>query len=276
MMVPPPTPNSPLKAPAAGAIAPSRSRRERCAAGRADGSPNGLADIGGHTTAGGGPSAVAGRPRPGGDHVRHRRPARAQLRPGGLRVGPLGRGRAAARRRGRDRLRRLARRRAARARGEAADDRRGLQALGGRRGRLRRTEAARARRRARRLGAGRGALGRRTAGDRGARRPGRGRRGRLHARAGRPGRDVRFRDLLRVSVLLFGGSASALAVVSVVGAADEETNTLVYVAAAWWCLATLAGLWLGGRGVATPGGAPPPGGARPNETPSPLGPRAVI
>src|SRR5918997_109281 len=36
MMVPPPTPNSPLKAPAAVAIAPSRSRRERCAAGRAD------------------------------------------------------------------------------------------------------------------------------------------------------------------------------------------------------------------------------------------------
>jgi hypothetical protein len=58
---------------------------------------------------------------------------------------------------------------------------------------------------------------------------------------------VRFRDLLRVSVLLFGGSASALAVVSVVGAADEETNTLVYVAAVWWCLATLAGLWLGRR-----------------------------
>jgi hypothetical protein len=64
---------------------------------------------------------------------------------------------------------------------------------------------------------------------------------------------VRFRDLLRVSVLLFGGSATALAVVSVVGAANEETNTLVYVAAAWWCLATLAGLWLGRRPVATPG-----------------------
>ena len=57
----------------------------------------------------------------------------------------------------------------------------------------------------------------------------------------RPGRPVRFRDLLRVSVLLFGGSATALAVVSVVGAADEETNTLVYVAAVWWCVATLAG-----------------------------------
>jgi hypothetical protein len=64
---------------------------------------------------------------------------------------------------------------------------------------------------------------------------------------------VRFRDLLRVSVLLFGGAASALAIVSVVGAAQEDTSTLVYVAAVWWCLATLAGLWLGRRPTATPG-----------------------
>ena len=61
---------------------------------------------------------------------------------------------------------------------------------------------------------------------------------------------MRFRDLLRVSVLLFGGSATALAVVSVVGAANQDTNTLVYVAAVWWCLAALAGLWLG-RGART-------------------------
>ena len=46
---------------------------------------------------------------------------------------------------------------------------------------------------------------------------------------------VRFRDFLRVAVLLFGGAATALAVVSVVGAAREDTNTLVYVAAGWWC-----------------------------------------
>jgi hypothetical protein len=64
---------------------------------------------------------------------------------------------------------------------------------------------------------------------------------------------VRFRDLLRVSVLLFGGAATALAIVAVVGAAEEETSTLVYVAAAWWCLATLAGLWLGRRPITTPG-----------------------
>jgi hypothetical protein len=64
---------------------------------------------------------------------------------------------------------------------------------------------------------------------------------------------VRFRDLLRVSVLLFGGTATALAVVSVVGAAQEDTNTLVYVAAVWWCVATLIGLWLGRRPDTTPG-----------------------
>lgn len=64
---------------------------------------------------------------------------------------------------------------------------------------------------------------------------------------------MRFRDFLRVAVLLFGGSATALAVVSVVGAAGEDTNTLVYVAAVWWCLAALAGLWLGRRLSATPG-----------------------
>jgi hypothetical protein len=64
---------------------------------------------------------------------------------------------------------------------------------------------------------------------------------------------VRFRDFLRVSVILFGGSATALAVVSVAGAARADTNTLVYVAAIWWCLATLTGLWLGRRLAPTPG-----------------------
>ena len=64
---------------------------------------------------------------------------------------------------------------------------------------------------------------------------------------------MRFRDLLRVSVLLFGGTATALAVVSVVGAGQEESNTLVYVAAAWWVAATVVGLWLGRRPMTTPG-----------------------
>ena len=58
---------------------------------------------------------------------------------------------------------------------------------------------------------------------------------------------MRFREFLRVSVLLYGGAATALAVVSVVGATRADTNTLVYVAAVWWCVAALAGLWLGRR-----------------------------
>jgi hypothetical protein len=64
---------------------------------------------------------------------------------------------------------------------------------------------------------------------------------------------VRFRDLLRVSVILFGGTATALGVVSVLGAASEDTNTLVYVAAIWWCVSALAGFWLGRRLAPTPG-----------------------
>jgi hypothetical protein len=61
---------------------------------------------------------------------------------------------------------------------------------------------------------------------------------------------MRFRDFLRVSVLLYGGAATALAIVSVLSASRADTNTLVYVAAVWWCVAALAGLWLG-RGPRT-------------------------
>ena len=64
---------------------------------------------------------------------------------------------------------------------------------------------------------------------------------------------MRFRDFLRVSVLLYGGAATALAVVSVVGATRADTNTLVYVAAVWWCVAILIGLWLGRRPETTEG-----------------------
>jgi hypothetical protein len=64
---------------------------------------------------------------------------------------------------------------------------------------------------------------------------------------------VRFRDFLRVSVLLYGAAATALAIVSIAGSASEETNTLVYVAAVWWCLAALIGLWLGRQPETTEG-----------------------
>jgi hypothetical protein len=58
---------------------------------------------------------------------------------------------------------------------------------------------------------------------------------------------VRVRDFLRVSVLVYGAAATVLAIVSVVGATRADTNTLVYVAAVWWCVAVLAGMWLGRR-----------------------------
>ena len=87
---------------------------------------------------------------------------------------------------------------------------------------------------------------------------------------------MRFRDFLRVAVLLFGGAATALAVVSVVGASNEDTNTLVYVAAVWWCLAALAGLWLGRRLRATSGIAGLLGEARSTNALPELEPGAVM
>jgi hypothetical protein len=87
---------------------------------------------------------------------------------------------------------------------------------------------------------------------------------------------VRFRDFLRVAVILFGGSATALAIVSVAGAAQADTNTLVYVAAIWWCLATLAGLWLGRRLAPTPGIAGLLAGARKTNVLPELEPGTVL
>jgi hypothetical protein len=64
---------------------------------------------------------------------------------------------------------------------------------------------------------------------------------------------MRFREFLRVSVLLFGGAATALAAVSVVGATRADDQALLGVALGWWLLAALIGLWLGRRPAATPG-----------------------
>ena len=64
---------------------------------------------------------------------------------------------------------------------------------------------------------------------------------------------MRFRDFLRTAVLLFGGAATALAAVSVVGAGRNDDSTLVFVALGWWLLAARVGLWMG-RGAATTAG----------------------
>ena len=64
---------------------------------------------------------------------------------------------------------------------------------------------------------------------------------------------MRFTDFLRTAVLLFGGAATALAVVAIAGAQGEPTNTLLFLAVSWWSVAAVAGLWLGRRMRATPG-----------------------
>ena len=64
---------------------------------------------------------------------------------------------------------------------------------------------------------------------------------------------MRFRDFLRVAVLLFGGAATALAVVSIVGATRDESTALLIVALGWWVAAAVIGLWLGRRPAPTPG-----------------------
>jgi hypothetical protein len=87
---------------------------------------------------------------------------------------------------------------------------------------------------------------------------------------------MRFRDFLRVSVLIYGGAATALAVVSVAGAAQAETNTLVYVAAVWWCVAALAGLWVGRRPQTSEGIATLLADARSTNSLPQLEPGAVI
>src|SRR5918992_2849335 len=87
---------------------------------------------------------------------------------------------------------------------------------------------------------------------------------------------MRFREFLRVSVLLFGGAATALAVVSIVGAARDEDRALVLVALGWWVAAAAIGLWLGRRGAATPGIARLLAGARTTSTLPELEPGSVM
>jgi hypothetical protein len=63
---------------------------------------------------------------------------------------------------------------------------------------------------------------------------------------------VRFVDFLKTTVLLSGGAATALATVTVLGAASHGRQYLVPVAAGWWVLAAVIGLILSRRGEANP------------------------
>lgn len=87
---------------------------------------------------------------------------------------------------------------------------------------------------------------------------------------------MRFREFLRVSVLIYAAAATALAIVSVVGVTREDTNTLVYVAGVWWCVAVLAGLWLGRRPETTEGIGNLLAGARTTNSLPELEPGAIL
>jgi hypothetical protein len=63
---------------------------------------------------------------------------------------------------------------------------------------------------------------------------------------------VRFVDFLRTTVLLSGGAATALAVLTLAAATRDGEGDLVRYAIAWWVLATLIGAALGRRNEVNP------------------------
>jgi hypothetical protein len=58
---------------------------------------------------------------------------------------------------------------------------------------------------------------------------------------------VRFTEFLRMTVLLSAGAATALAAVTLAAAARGDDSLVVPVAAGWWVLAALIGIWFGRR-----------------------------
>jgi hypothetical protein len=63
---------------------------------------------------------------------------------------------------------------------------------------------------------------------------------------------VRFVDFLRTTVLISAAAASLLAAVTLAGAAGLDDDLIVPVAAGWWVLSGVIGLWLGRRGDTSP------------------------
>ncbi len=58
---------------------------------------------------------------------------------------------------------------------------------------------------------------------------------------------MRFTDFLRTTVLISAAAASLLAAITLAGAANANDDLLVPVAAGWWVLAGLIGMWFGRR-----------------------------
>jgi hypothetical protein len=63
---------------------------------------------------------------------------------------------------------------------------------------------------------------------------------------------MRFTDFLRTTVLISAAAASALAAVTIAGAAGTGDDLIVPLAAGWWALAGVIGIWLGRRAEASP------------------------
>jgi len=63
---------------------------------------------------------------------------------------------------------------------------------------------------------------------------------------------VRFAEFLRTSVLISAAAATALAAVTVAGAASTGDGLVVPVGAGWWLLAAAVGWWLGRHAEASP------------------------
>ena len=55
-----------------------------------------------------------------------------------------------------------------------------------------------------------------------------------------------FAELLRASVFLTAGGATALAAVSVIGVHEADNTTVLWIGALWWIVAAWIGLLLGG------------------------------
>jgi hypothetical protein len=58
---------------------------------------------------------------------------------------------------------------------------------------------------------------------------------------------MRFREFLRLSVLLFGAAGTVLAFLSIVGTVRADDRVLLFISLGWWVLAAVGGLWLGRR-----------------------------
>jgi hypothetical protein len=87
---------------------------------------------------------------------------------------------------------------------------------------------------------------------------------------------VRFPEFLRVTVLISAAAASVLAVVTVAGAAGQSDQRIVPIAAGWWAIAAVIGVWLGRRSSTSPAIASLLASARTQATLPELNPARIV